>query len=48
MMRGVSRMPQACREDAAGIRDRILHARRERLLGAGDTPLAMASGPVDP
>jgi excinuclease ABC subunit B len=35
-------------EDAADLRDRILHARRERLLGAGDTPLAMASGPVDP
>ncbi|WP_243383609.1 excinuclease ABC subunit UvrB [Geothrix alkalitolerans] len=33
-------------EDAAAVRDRILHARRERLLGAGDSPLAMASGPV--
>ncbi|WP_243293456.1 excinuclease ABC subunit UvrB [Geothrix mesophila] len=33
-------------EDAAELRDRILHARRERLLGAGDSPLAMASGPV--
>src|ERR1035438_9102059 len=35
-------------EEAADLRDRILHARRERLLGTGDTPLAMASGPVDP
>jgi hypothetical protein len=26
-------MPQAYREDAAELRDRILHARRERLLG---------------
>ena len=33
-------------EDAAAVRDRIVHARRERLLGAGDSPLAMASGPV--
>ncbi|WP_243288257.1 excinuclease ABC subunit UvrB [Geothrix terrae] len=33
-------------EDAAALRDRILHARRERLLGTGDSPLAMASGPV--
>jgi hypothetical protein len=39
-------MPQAYRVDAAELRDRILHARRERLLGAGDSPLAMASGPV--
>ena len=35
-------------EEAAELRDRILHARRERLLGSGDTPLAMASGPVEP
>jgi hypothetical protein len=48
MMRAVSRMPSAYREEAADIRDRIFHARRERLLWAGDTPLAMASGPVDP
>jgi hypothetical protein len=34
-------------EEAADIRDRVIHARRERLLGAGDSPLAMASGPVD-
>ena len=33
-------------EDAAELRDRILRARRERLMGAGDSPLAMASGPV--
>ena len=35
-------------EEAAELRDRILHARRERLLGSGDAPLAMASGPVEP
>jgi len=34
-------------EEAAELRDRIQHARRERLLGAGDSPLAMATGPVD-
>jgi len=33
-------------EEAAEIRDRILKARRERLLTAGDSPLALASGPV--
>jgi len=34
-------------EDAAELRDRLLRARRERLLGAGDSPLTVASGPVD-
>jgi excinuclease ABC subunit B len=33
-------------EDAAALRDRILHARRERLLSTGDSPLVLASGPV--
>ncbi len=33
-------------EEAAELRDRILKARRERLLTAGDSPLTQASGPV--
>ena len=35
-------MPQAYREDAAELRDRITHARRERLL---DTSGVLATGP---
>ena len=34
-------------EEAAELRDRILKARRERLLAAGDSPLALASGPME-
>ena len=35
-------MPQAYREEAADLRDRILHARRERLL---DTSGVVATEP---
>lgn len=35
MTREVSCMPQAYREEAAELRDRILHVRRERLLEVG-------------
>lgn len=35
-------MPQAYREEAADLRDRIIHARRERLL---DTSGVAATGP---
>ena len=42
MKREASRMPQAYREEAAELRDRILHARRERLL---DVTGVAAAGP---
>ncbi len=47
-MREVSCMPQAYREEAAELRDRILHARRERILEARGPLAAGPAGPPAP